>query len=63
MKSACAWCNTVLQMGTGDNLEPVSHGICHACAEKHFGKILESHPEVSEDPDQYPLELGDETGG
>lgn len=31
----CAWCKAVLSEGS----EPVSHGICESCDEKHFGGL------------------------
>jgi hypothetical protein len=31
----CAWCKAVLH--EGDKKKPVSHGICEACDDRHFG--------------------------
>lgn len=71
LKTICCVCQIVLKEGTGEAQEPISHGYCDGCAEKVIEeirvdalveRIRESHPEV-EDEEQYPLELGDETGG
>lgn len=72
--TVCAWCSAQLQAGTGEALEPVSHGICEKCAETLMQQMREQHPEV-EDEDLIlnevnatlrlagRRELGDETGG
>ena len=37
IKKVCSWCNTVTQEGR----EPVSHGMCPGCYEKHKDALEE----------------------